>query len=94
MQQSATNNLKPLVLLGLSCCRNCCKLLHLLQKPVAETVADMLHLLQKLLQVVAAYNKWKMQQLATGNFLSFFRFCNRKVQPHATLSATHIYSRT
>ena len=45
-----------------------------------------------LLQVVAAYNKWKMQQLATGNFLSFFHFCNRNMQPHATLSATHIYS--
>lgn len=40
LQQYATNNLKPLVLLHLSCCRIVADVLHLLQK-----------LLQKLLQI-------------------------------------------
>ena len=47
-----------------------------------------------LLQVVASSIYCKLQQPATGNFLSFFHFCNRNVQTHAILSATHIYSRT
>ncbi len=92
-EQSATNYLKLLVLLHFPCCRNCCKLLHLLQK-----------LLQKLLQIccTCCRNCCKLlhhpfivscNNLQQVIFYHFFISATENVQPHATVSATHIYSR-
>ena len=94
LQQSATNNLKPLVLLRLPCCRNCCKLLHLLQKLVAETVALSVTSCCKLLHLPFIVSCNNLQQ-AIFIIFSFLqqKMCN-SCNTSATVSATHIYSRT
>ena len=74
LQQYTTNNLKPLVLLRLRCCR---------------IVADVLHLLQNCCRNCCTYSNFKLhfvassiycklQQSATDIFYHFFSFCNRK----------------
>lgn len=74
----ATKHLKVLVLLHFPCCRNCCKLLHLLQM-----------LLQILLQIrfICCRNCCTLLHLpfivSCNNlqqifFIIFFSFCNRK----------------